>query len=257
MLFSGHQEGHAQRKPTDADEKWIPPRDVQQKRAPFGTAAKMGIAAIWIQDIVRFGSWLQLPHLRGWTDFKAGKTGQMISDFCGSKGRHIYYIYIDRCISSFLSKGHNLMQKSSSLMLSGNLRGTCLESDLQLLFVTGKTSFKITMNSLNTTSKDFHTTIRISFRIESVGFFSDKGEEKHEKITRFGRYGLLMISSFSFSTMSIDPFILHGRGGLQSGLTPLNLPVKEKKTSSMLAGYVCQWLYPYIIEILRWIKDQQ
>ena len=153
-------------------------------------------------------------------------------------GTYILYIYIDRCISSFLSKGHNLMQKSSSLMLSGNLRVTCLESDLQLLFVTGKTSFKITMNSLNTTSKDFHTTIRISFRIESVGFFSDKGEEKHEKITRFGRYGLLMISSFSFSTMSIDPFILHGRGGLQSGLTPLNLPVKEKK-NIVHVGWVC------------------
>lgn len=173
MLFSCHQEAQAQRKPIDADEKWIPPRDVQQKREPFGTAAQMGIA----EDIVRFGSWLQLPHLRGWTDFKGGKTGQMVSDFCGSKGRHTYiyisylYIYIDRCISSFLSEGHNLMQKSSSLMLSGNRRVTWLESDLQLLFVTGKTLFKITMNSVDTTRKGFHTTIRISFRIERIGFF--------------------------------------------------------------------------------------
>lgn len=39
--------------PTDADEKWIPPRD-EAKTAPFGTAAQMGIAAIWIQDIVRY-----------------------------------------------------------------------------------------------------------------------------------------------------------------------------------------------------------
>lgn len=52
MLFSCHQEAQAQRKPIDADEKWIPPRDVQQKREPFGTAAQMGIA----EDIVRFGS---------------------------------------------------------------------------------------------------------------------------------------------------------------------------------------------------------
>lgn len=38
--------------------------------------------------------------------------------------------------------------------------------------------------------------------------------------------------------MSIDPFILHGRGGLQSGLTPLNLPVKEKKPK-VHVGWVC------------------
>lgn len=171
--------------------------------------------------------WLQLPLL---LDFKGGKTVQMISDFVEVK--------VGRCISSFLSKGHNLMQKSSSLMLSGTLRVTWLESDLQLLFVTGKTSFKITMNSVNTTRKGFHTTIRISFRIERIGFFLTK-ERKHMKnITRFGSYGLLMISSFSFSTMSIDPFILHGRGGLQSGLTPLNLPVKEKKPK-VHVGWVC------------------
>ena len=60
--------------------------------------------------------------------FKAGKTGHMISDFCTfvevKVGTYIYNIYIDRCISSFLSEGHNLMEKSSSLMLSGNLRVT-------------------------------------------------------------------------------------------------------------------------------------
>ena len=66
-----------------------------------------------------------------------------------------------------------------------------------------------------------------------------------KQITRFGSYGLLMISSFSFSTMSIDPFILHGRGGLQSGLTPLNLPVKEKKTKSPC------WLGMYVNDSIR------
>lgn len=109
---------------------------------------------------------------------KVERLGRWFLTFVEVKvGTHIYiyhiyiYIYIDRCISSFLSEGHNLMQKSSSLMLSGNRRVTWLESDLQLLFVTGKTLFKITMNSVDTTRKGFHTTIRISFRIERIGFF--------------------------------------------------------------------------------------
>lgn len=233
MLFSCHQEGQAQTVRPLMPTKNGYLQETKQKRRRLEQPHR------WV--LLRYGSKISWGMRLIAAAFTLGfqRWKDCADDFwlCGSKGRHIY-IYIDRCISSFLSKGHNLMQKSSSLMLSGTLRVTWLESDLQLLFVTGKTSFKITMNSVNTTRKGFHTTIRISFRIERIGFFLTK-ERKHMKnITRFGSYGLLMISSFSFSTMSIDPFILHGRGGLQSGLTPLNLPVKEKKPK-VHVGWVC------------------